>query len=205
MKTIVETKRCHKCGLIKSVTEFRRLSKTDSQLRNKCKSCQRVDSIRSVLKKKASEKTQRFVEETFDDLQQVKDKNDVNEEKEFALECHLRDYLAQGQLLSIKVEDGLKLEHSGKEYPVDGGFIDLFAMDCNGIYVVCELKVSRGHEKTVGQLAYYMACVDKKFGGKCRGLIIASDISDKLRMAASMIPRVETYVYNMDFTCKQVC
>jgi hypothetical protein len=66
---------------------------------------------------------------------------------EFALEAHLRDFLAKnlGQ-----IEAGLKLcDHEGNhgvEFPVDGGRIDILAVDRNGRYVAIELKLAQGRK-----------------------------------------------------------
>ena len=43
------------------------------------------------------------------------------------------------------------------EYPVGGRFIDILPVDRNAGYVVIELKMSRGYDRTVGQLLRYMA------------------------------------------------
>jgi len=45
-------------------------------------------------------------------------------------------------------------------------------------FVVFELKVTRGRNKALGQLLYYMGWVDKHLGkGPCRGIIVAREIS----------------------------
>jgi hypothetical protein len=81
---------------------------------------------------------------------------------QFAFEEQLRDYLAEN--LGI-LEPGLS------QWPVENGDavefqvdergpsrrIDILAKDRNGLPVVIELKVSRCHEKTVGQALYYRA------------------------------------------------
>jgi len=120
---------------------------------------------------------------------------------EFVLEAHLRDTLAKN---IERVEKGLRLYsaggNSGVEFPVDGGRIDLLAVDRNGKYVAIELKLSRGRNKTLGQLLYYMGWVDKHLGnGPCRGIIIASDISDELEVAAARVPGVSLARYKMNF------
>jgi hypothetical protein len=85
---------------------------------------------------------------------------------EFALEAHLRDFLAKNL---DRVEPGLRLydsqEHNGIEFAVDGGRIDLLAVDRNEKFVVIELKLSQGRNKALGQLLYYMGWVDKHLGG----------------------------------------
>ena len=101
---------------------------------------------------------------------------DPQEALEFALEAHLRDFLARNL---DRIEAGLRLYTSGDrtaiEFPVDGCRIDLLAVDRTEQFVVIELKLSQGRNKTLGQLLYYMGWVDQHLGnGPCRGLIIAS-------------------------------
>jgi RecB family endonuclease NucS len=80
---------------------------------------------------------------------------DAGQGVEFALEAHLRDFLAKNL---DRIEPGLRLydspERDGIEFPVDGGRIDLLAMDQNGKFVVVQLKLSQGRNKTLGQLLY---------------------------------------------------
>jgi hypothetical protein len=87
---------------------------------------------------------------------------DPQEALEFALEAHLRDFLARNL---DRIEPGLRLytsdDRTGIEFPVDGGRIDLFAVDRTGKFVVIELKLSQGRNKTLGQLLYYMGWVDQ--------------------------------------------
>jgi hypothetical protein len=84
---------------------------------------------------------------------------------EFALEAHLRDFLAKNL---ERVEPGLRLYSddgkNGIEYQVNDGRIDLLAIDRDNKYVVIELKLSRGRNKTLGQLLYYMGWVEKHLG-----------------------------------------
>jgi endonuclease len=120
----------------------------------------------------------------------------------FALEAHLRDFLAKNPNL---IESGLKIfrseEYDGVEYPVDNGRIDLLAIDREDRFVVVELKLSQGRNKALGQLLYYMGWVDQHLGnGPCRGLIIGSEITDELAVAASRVPGVRLAKYRMNFS-----
>ncbi len=127
---------------------------------------------------------------------------------EFALEAHLRDFLARNL---DRIEGGLSLykssERNGIEFPVEGGRIDLLALDSNQKYVVIELKLSQGRNKTLGQLLYYMGWVDQHIGidqTPCRGLIIASEITEDLSVAVSRAPGVSLARYRMSFMIEPV-
>jgi hypothetical protein len=124
------------------------------------------------------------------------------ETHQFAFEAHLRDFLAKNL---ERVESGLQLyqgaNHLGIEYPVESGRIDILAVDRQGKFVVIELKLSQGRNRTLGQLLYYMSWVDQNLGSApCRGVIIASEISDDLRVAISRVPGVSLARYRMSFS-----
>jgi len=123
--------------------------------------------------------------------------------EEFAREHDLRDYLAK-HLEAL--EPGLRLHENGVEHPVDGGFIDILALDKDGNPVVIELKVSKGHKRVVGQLAYYLAWVKEKRaeGRPVRGFIVAGAITDKVRLAASLLPDVSLFEYSIAFSVRRV-
>ncbi|MFZ1932342.1 MAG: endonuclease NucS domain-containing protein, partial [Thermoguttaceae bacterium] len=121
------------------------------------------------------------------------------EEQQFAAEADLRDFLADNPTC---IEPGLRLYEaegrSGIEYAIDDGYIDLLMIDREGKFLVIELKLGRGRNKTVGQLLYYMGWVDEHLGSApCRGMIIAKEISDDLRVAARRVPGVSLCRYTM--------
>lgn len=133
--------------------------------------------------------------------------DDIQSEQEFAYESDLRDFLARN--LSV-LEPGLELfregERKGIEYPVEGGRIDILAKGQDGRFVAIELKVSRGRNPTIGQLLYYMGWLDKNLPGKerSRGIIVAKEISDDLRLACERIPDVSLYRYALSVTATKV-
>lgn len=122
---------------------------------------------------------------------------------EFALEAQLRDYLAEN--LGI-LESGLSLwpveKGDAVEFQVDehgrSRRIDILAKDHDGSPVVIEVKVSKGHEKAVGQALYYRAKIKQRFGAKCvRIFIAAAEISPELRAAASEVSDVLLFEYSL--------
>jgi hypothetical protein len=131
------------------------------------------------------------------------------EESQFAFETDLRDYLANN-LHSI--ENGLKLYvsdsgDSGVEYiiPETRRRIDILAVDKNNNYVVVELKVSRGYEKTIGQALYYQSMVKNVFGvDNVRIILIAREITEELIMATKYLPGVELFEYQLSITLNRI-
>jgi len=141
-----------------------------------------------------------------DEVAPSADDPEQDETEQFAMESHLRDFLAKNP---ERMEVGLRLystpENEGIEFPVDDGRIDLLAVDRRGKFVVIELKVSRGRNKALGQLLYYMGWVDKNLGsGPCRGIIIAKEITEDLVTAVSRVPGVTLHRYKMNFSVEEV-
>ena len=126
----------------------------------------------------------------------------------FAYESDLRDFLSKN--LTI-IEPGLQLYEeegiSGVEFPVGGRFIDIMAIDKLKNYVVIELKVSKGYDRVIGQLLRYMAWIEKnqaELNQKARGIIIAREISEDLHLAASKIPDIELFEYDLSVSLRKV-
>lgn len=127
---------------------------------------------------------------------------------EFAYEHDLRDYLAQNlhiiePSLRLYADEGI----TGVEFPVGGRFIDILAVDSADGYVVIELKVSKGYDRVVGQLLRYISWIKKNHaepGQRVRGVIIAKQISEDLRLACSEVPAISLYEYALSVTVNRV-
>ena len=142
-----------------------------------------------------------------------KDNDEPSEFSEFAYESHLRDYLKNH--LSV-IEPGLKLYRDeeddtivGVEFDAGGKRIDILAIDKNNNYVVIELKVSKGYEKVIGQILRYRAWVRKNLAGEkseqgIRGIIIAKDITDDLKLAASETEGIELFEYDLKIDLRRI-
>lgn len=124
----------------------------------------------------------------------------------FELEYQLRDFLASnlGTLNINDVRLKLYVDLSGRdgiEYPTAVGPIDILAVDAAGNFTVFELKRARTADRAVGQLARYMGWLKHTIGrGKgVSGVIVARDIDERLRYAASVIPGVALFEYRVEF------
>jgi RecB family endonuclease NucS len=129
----------------------------------------------------------------------------------FALESHLRDYLARnlasigdfdGPLTLYTSEDG----RDGVEFQTDVGPIDILATSSVGDFYVFELKLGRGADVALGQILRYMGWVGRHLSmeRKVFGVVLASDISEKLRYAATQVPQVRLMEYELHFAVKPV-
>lgn len=127
---------------------------------------------------------------------------------EFAYEHDLRDFLARNlQLLepglTLYTDEGI----TGVEFPVGGRYIDLLAVDSFGNYVVIELKVSKGYDRVVGQLLRYMNWIkinQADEGQSVRGVIVAKNISEDLRLACAGLPNVALAEYKLAVSIRPI-
>lgn len=140
------------------------------------------------------------------------EKGDAEDEKkevsEFVYETDLRDFLAQHL---DKLEKGLVLYkdeqgRAGMEYPVENGRTDILARDSKGDFLVVELKVSQGRSKTLGQLLYYKAWVERylSHGNNVRGIIVAKEIPEDLKLAASQARDIALYEYDLQVSLRPI-
>jgi hypothetical protein len=131
---------------------------------------------------------------------------EVVDETAFGLESQLRDFLA-GNLPAIPI-GGRRLRvyvdptgRDGIEFPTAVGPIDLLAIDEEGNFFVFELKRGKTPDHTIGQIARYMGWVSQTIGkGKTvYGVIVAKQISETLRYAICVVPRVSLFEYEVSF------
>ena len=124
-------------------------------------------------------------------------------ETKLHLESDLESFLLAdlGQL-----EKGLTLfEGNGvKGRQLDAGAagrIDILAKDSRGDFVVIEVKAGEADRQVCGQLQAYMGWVMEHlaFGHQVRGVIVASDFTDRLKLAARVVPSISLKSYSVVF------
>jgi endonuclease len=108
------------------------------------------------------------------------------------------------------IEPGLRLYEeeglTGVQFSVGGRFIDILAVDRDNRFVVIELKVSRGYDRVIGQLLRYMGWVEQNLESakSARGIIVAKEITDDLKLACSRLMDVKLIEYELSFTLRHV-
>ena len=147
--------------------------------------------------------------ENLEESQQPKDEDEEQIElKEFAYEKDLKNYLLKNM---DAIESGLKLyededkEITGIEFPAGSRKIDILALDKNNNLVVIELKVSKGYDRVIGQILYYMNWIKENHAEpnqSVRGIIIASNISEELLLSTKGITNINLYEYELSFSLK---
>lgn len=148
-------------------------------------------------------------EGTISEDEDEDEENEIaREESEFAYEKDLQKYLVRN--LSV-IEKGLKLYQTegvdGEEFYVPGTSrrIDILATDKNNLFVVIELKVSRGYEKVVGQTLFYQSSIKTIFQqDKVRVIIIAREITSELKTATHFLPDFELFEYQLSLTLNKI-
>ncbi len=132
-----------------------------------------------------------------------------DDEFAFALEAHLRDFIAHNlgtlplahKKLRLYVDDQ---QRQGIEYPTEVGPVDILAVDADGNFIVFELKLTRGPDKTLGQLLRYMGWIKANLAmdREVYGVIVAKEVHEKLRYATLLVPSVSLLEYEVDFRLK---
>lgn len=142
-----------------------------------------------------------------EDLVERLDEIDAEELREFAYERDLQNFLGKNIEL---IEPGLRLYEEegfqGVEFPAGGRRIDLLAVDNEERLVVIELKASRAYDRVVGQTARYMTWVQQNLetDKPVRGIIIAHQITEDLRLAAAISKEIGLMEYKLKFEIKKV-
>lgn len=145
---------------------------------------------------------------TLDENPLVIDELTAAEEIEtaFSLEYDLENSLI-GNLEQL--EKGLRLYEkdgmSGQQVDAKvAGRIDILAVDSNDDLVVIELKAGEADRQVCGQIQAYMGWIKENLAGekKVRGIVIASDFTERLLYAAKVVPglRLKRYQISFKFT-----
>jgi hypothetical protein len=133
------------------------------------------------------------------------DESELQSDSTFALESHLRDYLARNL---FTLEKGLELwsiTPPSVEYGIDGRRIDILAKDTEGTPVVIELKLNKGYDKVVGQALLYQGLMGTRLSvSRVRIILVAGEVSDELKIACGRLTDVALFEYAITMETKRV-
>lgn len=136
----------------------------------------------------------------LDDIVIVEEDVESELETTFSFEKDLQEFIS----MNIgSIEDGLSL--IDREYNTEIGKIDILAKDKQNNFVVIELKVGTAKREVLGQILSYMAAITQEKGTyDVRGIIIANDFDQGLKLAASQTPNIKLIKYRVRFDFEEV-
>jgi RecB family endonuclease NucS len=121
-----------------------------------------------------------------------------------SLESDLEEWLV-GHLGQL--ESGLKLYERngrrGQQFDAPpAGRIDLLAVDPRGGFVVIELKAGEADRQVCGQIQAYMGWVSENLerGASIKGIIVANEFTERIKLAAKVVPNLSLKRYQIEFT-----
>ena len=109
------------------------------------------------------------------------------------------DKIPEFKKYKILTEDG---EFTGIEYKAGTGRIDILAVeDGSGDFLVIELKKNQTSDSVAGQILRYVNWVKENLAGtkKVRGLVIAGDVDESLKLSLADRKDIKLMTYEIDF------
>jgi RecB family endonuclease NucS len=102
-----------------------------------------------------------------------------------------------------QLDPDLRIVDDGKERHVRAGFIDILAEDQNGSLVAIELKSGEAPDQAITQLLSYIGSLQAETDQKVRGVLVAREFSDRVRLAARAAG-IQLVEYGYSFTFSTV-
>ncbi len=134
--------------------------------------------------------------------------NDVKEpSSSFLLEKHLESYIEKFWDDTIFGRD-FDIYENGRQFPTETGPLDLLAQKKDkSEFLVLELKRDKTSDIAVAQILRYMGYIKKVLATndeKVKGFIIGTQADRNLINAISMVPDIDFYNYNINFSLNRV-
>ena len=99
-----------------------------------------------------------------------------------------------------QLEHGLIIIDGGSEISTQAGRIDITSKDSQGNIVVIELKAGRATSDVIAQVLSYMSAIADEEQKPVRGIIVAGDFSDRVDLAAKVVPNLALVRYSFQFS-----
>ncbi len=134
--------------------------------------------------------------------------NNVKEpSSSFLLEKHLESYIEKFWDETIFGKD-FDIYENGRQFPTETGPLDLLAQKKDkSEFLVLELKRDKTSDVAVAQTLRYMGYIKKELATndeKVKGCIIGTQEDRNLVNAISMVPEIDFYRYNINFSLNRV-
>lgn len=141
-----------------------------------------------------------FVDEMDLELEEEENLEEA-QEMTFGLERDLQEAIRRNiQIL----EPDLQIIDGGTERNTAAGRIDITARDRQGRIVIIELKAPTAKPEVIAQTLAYMEAVRVEEQAEVRGIIVASDFADRVKLAARQIPNLRLVKYAFAFNFNQI-
>lgn len=132
------------------------------------------------------------------------DEEDINEqaveeleELSFSLEKDLQSALRRN---ITSLQPGLTIIDNGVEKNTTAGRIDITTRDANGAIVVIELKAGKAKPDVIAQILAYITAIKNEGHANVRGVIVAQEFSDRVKLAAEATELIELVEYGFQFS-----
>lgn len=145
--------------------------------------------------------TDTYVEDLNVELEEEEDAEEEAQEMTFGLERDLQQAIRRN---IHTLEPGLEIIDNGTEWHTEAGRIDITARDAQGRIVIIELKAPTAKPEVIAQTLAYMEAVRVEEQTEVRGIIIASDFVDRVKLAARQIPNLRLVKYAFTFNFNRV-
>lgn len=135
------------------------------------------------------------------EVEENEDETELAQELTFGLEKDMQRALRRN---IQTLEQGLTIIDGGNERHTEAGFIDITARDDEGKSVVIELKAPIAKPEVIAQTLAYMQSLQNEDQCEVRGIIVASDFVDRVKLAARQIPNLKLVKYSFQFNFNEV-
>ena len=101
----------------------------------------------------------------------------------------------------IHIKPDLIIVDGGSEFTTSAGRLDILAEDSKGNLVVIELKAGRATSNVIAQILAYMSTGREEKNKPGRGILVAGEFDDRVKLAAKAVPTLELrkYAYSFQF------
>lgn len=111
--------------------------------------------------------------------------------------------------MGVQLHTNARGEVVGQQYPVGRWSIDLLGwQEVQGCWWIIELKRGQASDRVVGQVGRYLGWVDRyltRSGERTRGVILASEISNRLEHACYAMPNIEAWTFDRQLRVHPGC